>query len=1345
MLAEEQLQAALRALHALRGVEVTDSGATVAANRAISAILALLGYSDKVFRIVTLSMGPNVSLAPLRIICYRLRDGPGPQLLLNVLSRANNAPESSGRSHIAGLLLEMLMSHSDTERKPVRVRDAYHNVLLSLLDLIGFFAGLHANAEDAIVESISRSFHYELRFVSSLRDRLETDIDKEETAKMTLVLDNLFATEKTPSEDSLFDYGPSDSSQLKFECDDPVLTHLYQTFLHVCSYKGLSSLQDYTAYIRLMLNFYKKQSAFDSIELDSFECKEAKFNALYDFFVDNAVTEYVVKHVIASTSLFPESDPKNGHDYIPPVATSSGTTPGSAAGVIEDYHQYSKQDQTSLFYTLRHIVPLLNEYNLNFNNNFPAILRHYMGLIYGDFSEATELGDYEYVESIVSLTNTITDFENEDANVNENNIRETVLTFYSLHHRLSFESITKPSVSSTILMRLAVKEFCVQFDLKKAFIQDWNFKIHAIGQLEFNAESTIVPLIETNLKRRLLKNWYGKHLKSHDLLAATKSYYDKQLISKVMKDFWLAPMIMHEMQRTKAEVFPLKKIIRYWHHRVVKTQQLEAKAVELDQKNLTKGKFNRIVAAHDKISDIRALAIKKQEEFTFQDDLRIVESVWRLWFDKMNSSMNVIGKPKAPTNEVEKLDLEFSKIVPLRITSSSVPPSNLSEKLRALIAMEKYYVMRKFVSKWMLSLSHSISFKHVKQKNDNILLTYVLKNLWIRKQRLRSAANKLTFIRDYALQLNAYHFWKNSTDLRTQADLFWARNMVSRSFKKWLLAHVFAKTQRRASCTLSNNSKLHQYFSKWELAIKRRKFEKEMHKKTLQNHCSKWIIRFHVLDEKLDIAVTFDKSLLSKLLLQRWTAMFHEQTELGTIADLNYQRKFFGRMRALSHRYRIELPHIAADFRGQDLNLHQKVLLGSSFQKWRTGYEDRFEETSKHTVNHFTSNVLHRNLKAKVLHHWVTKYNYSREREADLGTMCDQFLDRSPLLVRIMGLWRRRTSHVQVLYYESIALEARFLHKKFTFIWYGQFVNKGAHLQDIADDIVSQKDIIKARELLSRWLMKYIKNIRLHRHSGEMFIQKWQVAKAKGILELWAYKAKEKRNRGFEQNSDEYDEDEFEEANTSMFSNLSPLAKKFKNQSPQESYLYTPLKQQVQRPPLTPFVKSGQVSPSRLQETSIRMKSERMDALRKHFSKAKATSSPSKPVQRLEPSTANRKSLANNSSGFIRLSPPKPTAAYGTIVPPRPPNFNVSGRREEVSPDPIRPVSLEGSSQGTTVIETEASVIDTAKKLRRITPIFVPGDEDMDEPRFTPIKKLKERMSVTGVGSLNSRPNVFGS
>lgn len=1354
MLAEEELQAALRALHALRSLGGTDSAATTVANRAISTVLALLGYSNKQFRVVTLSAGRSTSIAPIRVICYSRRDGPGPQLLLNILNIPNSAPEANGRSHVASLLLDMLMAPpSEGERRPVRIRDAYHDIVLSLLDLVSFFAGLHANAEEAMVEFIGRCFHHELRFISSLQGQLETQADDDETEKMALVLDSFLGPEKGHSDDSLFDYGVSDSTPLNFECDDPVLMHLYRTFLQVCNFKGLSSPRDYTPYIRLMLSFFKRQSAFESIELDTFECKEAKFNALYDFFVDSAAAESVIKHTIASMSLFPESDPKNGHDYVPPAAAlPANIPPVSSAGTIEAHQQYSKQDQTNLFYTLRHIVPLLNEFNLNFNTSFPAILRHYMDLMYGEFSEATEQADYEYVESVVSLTNTITDFENEDANVDEHSIRDTVLTFYSLHHRLSIESISRHGTNSTLLMRLAVQEFHVQFDLKKAFVQDWNFKIHTIGQLEYNAETTMIPLIEANLKRRHLKHWYGKFLKSQDLLVATTNYYNKKLISKVMKDSWVAPMIEHEMQRTKAEVFPLKKIVNYWHHKTASTLQLELKAVEFYKTNLTKRFFHQLLVVHEKIDDLLALAFKKNEEFSFEDNLRIVESVWKLWYGKMNSSINVASHPKSQSRRVEELDSAFSKIVPLRATNTLVPPSNLSEKLHGLIAVEKYFIIRKFLTSWKIALSHRLAFQRVKQKNDSILLNYVLKELWMRKWRLTAAANKLTSIRDYTLQLNTYNFWKDSTDSRKHADTLRRQSILARSLKKWSLAHRLAKTQRTKSSKLSNNSRLQQFFSKWKLAVAQKLFQADTHRKTLQSHCSKWIVKLNVLNEKVDVAVTFDNTLLSKLLLRRWIAIFNEQGELDEIADLNYQRKFFKKMLALSHRYQNELPRRAEDFNGKTTRLYQKVLLGASLHKWRSGYDDRFEETSRHKLDAFTSNVLHRNLKAKVLRHWVTKYNTSMEREADLGDMCNRFLNKSPLLVKIMRLWQRQTSNVQALYHESVALEANFLHKKYTLIWYSQFVNKGAHLNSIADDIVGQKDVDRAREVLSRWLMKYIKNIRLSQQTGDMFVQKWQAAKAKSILELWVYKAKERRNRVLNQNSDDEDDgddDEYVEANTSIFSNLSPLAKKVKKFNSQESYLYTPLKLQVSRPPLTPFVKPGQVSPSRLQETSMRMKTERMDALRKHFSRAKATSSPSNPAKRPEsrpgPSVGSRQSLSNSSSRLIRLSPPKPAPAYGTIIPPRPPNFNVARGQEDPSTEPLRLSSLEMSSQGTTIIDTEASVIDTAKKLRRITPIFVPGDEDIGEPRFSPINKLKERMSVSGTGSLVSGSNVFGS
>lgn len=189
---------------------------------------------------------------------------------------------------------------------------------------------------------------------------------------------------------------------------------------------------------------------------------------------------------------------------------------------------------------------------------------------------------------------------------------------------------------------------------------------------------------------------------------------------------------------------------------------------------------------------------------------------------------------------------------------------------------------------------------------------------------------------------------------------------------------------------------------------------------------------------------------------------------------------------------------------------------------------------------------------------------------------------------------------------------------KFLRIWFEKF--QEIHLlEDAAEDFEVESNFMLARDILRKWSMHYTKNTKRHQQLCEDHIAKKEHEKFRSIFELWVYKTKEI------------------EANTSIYSNGSPLAKRAQTRA----QVTTPQKRfSPVRGSSTPVSKGP--SPTKLQETTQRLKDQKISALRERLGRARGTSPPNKP-------TPFRLDFKKNVS----------TTFAPVLGPPLPPHFNV--------------------------------------------------------------------------------------
>lgn len=289
----------------------------------------------------------------------------------------------------------------------------------------------------------------------------------------------------------------------------------------------------------------------------------------------------------------------------------------------------------------------------------------------------------------------------------------------------------------------------------------------------------------------------------------------------------------------------------------------------------------------------------------------------------------------------------------------------------------------------------------------------------------------------------------------------------------------------------------------------------------------------------------------------------------------------------------------------------------------------------------------------------------------EMEQKCISFQRHSDTLKSYLHHWRESALAIEELEDDAIEFELKMLMKKALVIWYERYTSN-VQLTDLSNDFRDQREFSKLREVLNVWSMKVLKYVKRNEQSCTLFIEKWDQARKRDFFDLWRSNLLASRNVR--------DED----GDTTM-SNQSPLASKStRNLTGSPSYLNTPLKRSPPRN-LNTF------SSSRLESTTLRVKSQRISALKRRFESAKSSSE--------RDARDSRRVSESYQQNYVRLLPPKVRNSYRSILPPEPPNFDIKRTNTPAGPSPM----------------DEMSIIATAKKLRRITPIFIPTEDDTEK------------------------------
>lgn len=1358
---EELLHTTIKNLHSLHLYPISESEEKYEQLliETVQDILQLFNYDDKYFTEVNLSVSPShPDIGAFSFLFYvdKNETNSGHINDSNILQYVQSNIEAIDLddNHLMKELLKILSRHNkDDSKKPVRLKDSYSLIVYKFSQLVEFFNKFRTKSDDALESYLHKCFVYEAKFSSTLRNQLGYG----ETEKIVEILDsfismtqkNIQPEKEQEDNDSIFSYEDKkeeldleSDTPLGFHSSDPNFMKLYQIFLQITSFKNDDTddlAYDYSRYIRLMINFYKKHNHTQSLELNSFKFKELKLNFFYNFLVGESTSESespllpiyfrdVTKRVLAKLNLFPEMNKHNNYLLHPattplvhtpaivsqeftksPLVSLSGDRPLSVS-----YSEYSKDERALLISLLKRIIPLLNEFNLNFNPDFPTLFQYYLNLVYDDFVESTEQADFQYVDSIVKNVNSITEFENEDDSDEEFNLKDVVYDFYKDHQLLLGESN-----SSTLLMKLAINEFDADTDLKRSIITQWNFKTLRVSQLEYNMASKFLPGSENRTKTKVLSLWFGKAQRFKQFQKLSENYYDKQLTVKVLKNHWIPSLITLGKNYQLAQTHYQGKVFRRWLLHVNQIRQLELKADHQFKQSNLGGVLQIWTNSYNKAYKLGLIADQhRKEKEEFQNDL-LKRNVLNIWFTKLNSSDK---------------------------TQDQGTSLKISEKLALLSQTERQVVLKKFFEKWKKGTVFQQIFHEVSKRNNHTLKLYFFKYQWHKKLQVNNLLKEVVDRKNNTVIDKTFQHWKNLQFLRSLADSHYNATVSNKALVQWKLQIKLSLSWNDSQKSVIKHSQLKLFFHKWKLAVRFKVHTEKQNNSLVNKTFRKWFnARKRYLDHSSQ-AIDFEARTIQQNQLARWFHAFKNVQALVESSDLHIEGKYFKLMLNVYKKYNSDYEEKALQLSGTKAPLNTRIILASTFKKWQQEYHQRFEVLAIEKAEYYINNVSIPNRKYTFLSIWVKKYNERYSKNLHLDQMCDQFIAQSTSKRNYFNLWVRKTKETADLREKSETFEANLLSKKFILIWYDLFVNKGLYLNDLADENISQKDFVAARNILSKWSMKYIKTIKRNQQTCDMFIERWEASRARAILDLWVQKTHEKM-------ADDYDHDySLELSDTSMVSNLSPLANKSVRSAPNQStrfegnssYLYTPIKLQI-KSPATPHNRTAAngPSPSKLQETNMKLKLERIESLRRHFGRAKGHSTPlgvaatpfsgrtrghSTPFK-----AADKPAIKNETVQLtmpenkqpIRLSPPKSRASR-MPTPPKAPDFKSTRSQSPRDDSPEADFTqAETYSKATTTLTSEEEEIESAKRLRKITPIYFPQDDA--EPRFSPLSKIREK------------------
>ncbi|KAK6202348.1 Sfi1 spindle body protein-domain-containing protein [Scheffersomyces amazonensis] len=1225
----------------------------------ITHIIKLVDWDDTAYQKLNITINPHLDGINSLDILYYVKRGESPTKSSipskEILTYFQQYQYSKHKYHDTILnQLSKLLQETHT--------NASKSVLQSFATFITFLINFHKDCETQIIKFLTKCFTYDLKFQTKIRHDLNTNLHQQDTLKIVEILDKLMGSEIHQDNNVEISHNTS-GLPLVFRSSHEGFTSLYNILLEIACIKHVR-IEDANKFAEMFLYMFKSHFQISSLEIDTFAYKEKKFDSIYELLL-SILPDYfsdINAKVINDWSIFPEMKRENeiitsqgGIGIVPSLNLIADDV------LVETNLHNTKRDRSQLLNHFRRIIPLLNEFNLQFDIDFVSILYHYLTLLYESLPTSGVIADFNYVDQLITLLNIIIDFENGKDETQSTNFKTTVYRLHDLHKYLSKSSVASIP-STTLLMRISVIEYYKNIQIEKILLNNWNSRTDIINQLieisdqwSFNNQNRYL--------RVFLKLWYTRKCQLQDLHKEAIRY-DTIMISDKHFNHIINAYKHHKHLMNNADIRFTKSYFTIWSDKSINSEGLVVRAINLRSINLLKSGFSKWKRAYQFQTSLKSLAIKKRSQWESHQNFNILQVVFVQWYTRMTNS---ISNGNGNGNGNVEID---------------------SNKLKTLTQLERKYLLKKQFNKWMTMYCLMVAKNSVKVKNDKLLLEYMFRKRWLTKAAQESMARKNRHEKDQIMKQQLFIIWKDLTLRRSQAEALFRKNKLNHIFTLWKLNTI----------AQGNNSHIlqqfvvKQSFKSWKLKYKLAQVTSQSCKRLEEIQFVKWHNHLADIIELTTYAEDLEVINLKKRYAQVWLNRYNSTVEVSAKADQWLKQRIFNRWKSRYIHYKDMDKSINNNF---NFNFNTNDLLVKSVLRlWKRRFEYSFEQNSAHIIDNFQTEYRDKNIKARAFSIWKSSYDDVQLRQKSIEARERDYFNhyKQNNLPGYFDKWRRLGIRYEDLYEQGISFEETVLKKKSMVIWYGQYINKGIYLNEIAEEFLDDNSFRQVQDILSNWAMRVMK-VRRNEQSCDLFIKRWDSSRAKLIFELWKWKTQTKDSS--------FDDSEI--------SNSSPLASRSSRISSDKniSYLFTPLKKQVPSriPYSTPGMGINRTSPSRLLETTQRLRNEKMDEIRKHFRGIKSSSTPKKEV--IGANVFNEVSIT-----YPRLEP----LTSSSILPPKAPIFEAQT----------------GNSDSRITFDKRS--IETAKKFRRITPIKFPTNDEVDIDTETEPETEREEPATEFLG-----------
>lgn len=691
------------------------------------------------------------------------------------------------------------------------------------------------------------------------------------------------------------------------------------------------------------------------------------------------------------------------------------------------------------------------------------------------------------------------------------------------------------------------------------------------------------------------------------------------------------------------------------------------------------------------------VALKRTKELDLKAGLLELKRVFKKWLSAFllvrgrctdaeklytkNQLLKYMNTWKERSNHIEQAKIEFEERCDDFVDTSRVLllqryfckwrkivnaeyETQLFSKLQQFKEIRNHFVVEIFFGKWRQSTELVFKLENFKRDQNYRTIRMILSN-WRCKLQLDEWAQKTIHDHNIANKEAVFQKWMLNASRALEARSFQDKNLVQRYFKRW-------KTRRNANVFVvkAEVRTVRNVFRNWQLQALATRSEDSANRELVVYTYKLWKDKFGIALGHDTEALAFKNHLLARFAIEQWKYSFYSLQDKETQAERMIKKRLLTRWQTHFNTRKQEL---------ENVKVIDKYTQRYFFSIWRDKYDDAVEDKLATRIPQFTdyTDAL---MKSKYLSEWREQYFYQKE----LQNIEFSF---NPALHTFILHWIKRLDEVRELD-ERIAIYNDGVMYRTLSQWRWRFEQIDA-INEQGEDYLAQKNFALLRQSTQDWIFKFNKGVKRHYQLLGTFQERSDKRLASNVIHLWLQKHRDKL-------------EEEELANETYVSNSSPLASRAHQQRQQQREPFAPTPQRRFSPNKMSTPRSKLPSPSKLQETSQRMRDQQVSQLRERFGRAKL--SPRYKVRPISPVKLNYN---------VDLSPPKDEKSSDFENEFRSPNTSSSS-----SPTDTQSYSL-----------NDSSVISTAKRMGRIKPISFPTGEENDV-KLSPASKVKRESRI---------------